>query len=239
LVYYRDDEVLRRLIRKKNRPFKLIPYSTPEYSIVRNRYYLHFFESEIPLRLFGQHNMQNIAGAIEVLRLLGLKDTDILAAIESFEGASNRLEKMYDENKIRVYKDFAHSPSKLKSTTTAVHELYPDQLIIACFELHTYSSLNKDFLNEYGNAFQHGNEKIVFVNDHTLQIKKMPPLSDDLIKKGFNDKNIRVIRSLLVLEKLLSRNIRPNSVFLFMSSGNFGGLDYSKLINSITRHQLN
>jgi UDP-N-acetylmuramate-alanine ligase len=207
--------------------------------IRNNRYYLKISGMDIPLNLFGKHNMQNANGAIEIVRLLGLEDKEILPALETFEGASNRLEKIYDGNNIIIYKDFAHSPSKLKSTTAAVSELYPDHKIIACFELHTYSSLNKNFLQEYTNAFQNGNVKIIFVNDHTLKIKKMPPLSDGLIKKAFHDKKIHIVRTLSTLENMINQNIQPYTVFLLMSSGNFGGLDYSELINSITRNQPN
>jgi UDP-N-acetylmuramate: L-alanyl-gamma-D-glutamyl-meso-diaminopimelate ligase len=237
LIYFKDDKVLDELIKQRKGKFKVIPYSTPEYTVRDSRYFIIADESKVPLKLFGRHNMQNLAGAIEVLRLLGLPEKEIMPALVSFKGASNRLEKLYDRDEIVVYKDFAHSPSKLKSTTTAIRELYPGRRIMACFELHTYSSLNKDFLNEYRNTFNNGDVRIVFVNNHTFEIKKMPLLSDDLIKKGFNDDTLDIIRSLSELEIMISQNIKPNTVFLFMSSGNFGGLNYSELINSITRNR--
>jgi UDP-N-acetylmuramate: L-alanyl-gamma-D-glutamyl-meso-diaminopimelate ligase len=155
--------------------------------------------------------------------------------MESFEGAANRLEKLYDDNSIVVYKDFAHSPSKLKSTVAAVHELYPEKKIISCFELHTYSSLNKDFLSEYENCFPAEGFNLVFVNDHTLEIKKMPALSDKVIKTGFNNDKLIIIRSRQSLENLILDNIQPDTVLLFMSSGNFGEMNYYEFIKKITQ----
>jgi UDP-N-acetylmuramate: L-alanyl-gamma-D-glutamyl-meso-diaminopimelate ligase len=236
LIYFEEDEQLSSMIRKKKRKFNLIPYSTLSYEIHNDRYFLNVRNKKIPLRLFGKHNMQNLAGAIQVLLLLGLEEQEIFPALESFHGASNRLERIFYSDQILVYKDFAHSPSKLKSTTAAINELYPEQRIISCFELHTYSSLNKDFLKEYRNCFSESDLRIVFVNDHTFEIKKMPFLSDDQIKKGFNEDDLKIIRTLADLQRVLHMNIKKNTVFLFMSSGTFGGLNYSDFTQYITQY---
>jgi UDP-N-acetylmuramate: L-alanyl-gamma-D-glutamyl-meso-diaminopimelate ligase len=235
LIYFRDDMTLHQLVNKKKRNFCLIPYSTPSYTIEGGTCFIETHGSNIPLKIFGRHNMQNVAGAIEVLKLLDLVDAEIMAALSSFAGASNRLEKIFDKNRITVYKDFAHSPSKLKSTTAAIQELYTNRRIISCFELHTYSSLNEDFLSEYRNTFSHADVRIIFVNDHTFKIKKMSPLSDAFIKTGFDTDNLLIIRTLSGLQKVIKQNIQANTVFLFMSSGNFGGLDFSNFINTITK----
>ena len=223
------------MIKIKKRSFITIPYSTPDYTVCNGHYILKNGKSEKKLKLFGKHNMQNLAGAMEVLKLLNLKDKDIIQALESFEGAANRLEKLYDANRIVIYKDFAHSPSKLKSTVEAVYELYPGKKIISCFELHTYSSLNKDFLIEYNDSFLKDGLNLVFVNDHTLEIKKMPPLSEEVIKTGFNNDNLIIARTKQDLENFILNNIQPDTVLLFMSSGNFGGMIYSEFINKITQ----
>ena len=238
LIYFEEDDVIKKLIRKKKRSFITIPYSTPEYTVRNGQYFLKKGLSETGLKLFGKHNMQNLAGAVEVLKQLNLKDKDIIRAMESFEGATNRLEKLYDDNGIVVYKDFAHSPSKLKSTVAAVHELYPGKKIISCFELHTYSSLNKDFLCEYQNSFPKVGINLVFVNNHTLEIKKMPPLSDEVIMNGFNNGDLIITRKKQDLENLLLDNIQPDTVLLFMSSGNFGGMNYTEFIKKITQQLL-
>ncbi len=235
IIYFEEDDVIKKLIKSKKRSFITIPYSTPEYTVSNGQYILKNGKSEKKLKLFGKHNMQNLAGAMEVLKLLNLKDKDIIQALESFEGAANRLEKLYDANRIVIYKDFAHSPSKLKSTVEAVYELYPGKKIISCFELHTYSSLNKDFLIEYNDSFPKEGLNLVFVNDHTLEIKKMPPLSEEVIKTGFNNDDLIIARTKQDLENFILNNIQPDTVLLFMSSGNFGGMSYSEFINKITQ----
>jgi UDP-N-acetylmuramate: L-alanyl-gamma-D-glutamyl-meso-diaminopimelate ligase len=235
LVYFEEDNVTKKLVKGKKRKFRTIPYNTPVYSVKGGQYYLKNITSETGLRLFGKHNMQNLAGAMEVLKLLGLLEKDVFQALESFDGAANRLEKLFDEKDLVIYKDFAHSPSKLKSTVEAVHELYPDKNIISCFELHTYSSLNKDFLGEYRNCFPTEGFNLVFINDHTLKIKKMPPLSDEVIKIGFNNDKLTIIRSRQNLENLILDNIQPDTVLLFMSSGNFGEMNYTEFIKKITQ----
>jgi len=235
LIYFEEDDVIMKLIRSKKRSFITIPYSTPEYTVRKGQYFLKNDLSDTGLKLFGKHNMQNLAGAMEVLKQLNLKDKDIIQALESFEGATNRLEKLFDDNGIVIYKDFAHSPSKLKSTVAAVHELYPEKKIISCFELHTYSSLNKDFLCEYLNSFPKEGVNLVFVNNHTLQIKKMPPLNDEVIKTGFNNGDLIITRTKQDLENFILDNIQHNTVLLFMSSGNFGGMNYPEFIKKITQ----
>jgi UDP-N-acetylmuramate: L-alanyl-gamma-D-glutamyl-meso-diaminopimelate ligase len=235
LVYFEEDNVTKKLVKGKKRKFRTIPCNTPVYSVKGGQYYLKNITSETGLRLFGKHNMQNLAGAMEVLKLLGLLEKDVFQALESFDGAANRLEKLFDEKDLVIYKDFAHSPSKLKSTVEAVHELYPDKNIISCFELHTYSSLNKDFLGEYRNCFPTEGFNLVFINDHTLKIKKMPPLSDEVIKIGFNNDKLTIIRSRQNLENLILDNIQPDTVLLFMSSGNFGEMNYTEFIKKITQ----
>lgn len=235
IIYFEEDDVIKKLIRSRKRSFITIPYSTPEYTVSNGQYILKNDKSEKKLKLFGKHNMQNLAGAMEVLKLLNLKDNDIIQALESFEGAANRLEKLYDANRIVIYKDFAHSPSKLRSTVEAVYELYPGKKIISCFELHTYSSLNKEFLIEYNDSFPKEGLNLVFVNDHTLEIKKMPPLTEEVIKTGFNNDDLILARTKQDLENFILNNIQPDTVLLFMSSGNFGGMIYSEFINKITQ----
>jgi UDP-N-acetylmuramate: L-alanyl-gamma-D-glutamyl-meso-diaminopimelate ligase len=235
LVYFEEDDVIKNLITRKRRKFETIPYNTPQYSVKNGQYYLKNEISDTGLKLFGKHNMQNLAGAMEVLKQLGLLEKDIIQALESFDGAANRLEKLFDDKSIVIYKDFAHSPSKLKSTVEAVYELYPKKKIISCFELHTYSSLNKDFLIEYKNCFPAEGHNLVFLNDHTLEIKKMPPLSDEIIKNGFDNDQLTIIRSRQNLENYILDNIQPDTVLLFMSSGNFGEIDYSDFIKKITQ----
>ncbi len=222
------------MVEKNNRTFKTIPYQTPEYKIEDSKFILKYSNDWIPLSVFGKHNMQNLAGAIKILEVLNLDKSVIKKAIKSFKGATNRLEPIIKNDKISIFKDFAHSPSKLKSTIEAISELYQDKKIIACFELHTFSSLNKEFLSEYKGTLNKGDLKIVFINDHTFKIKKMPRLDDISIRDGFNDPEIIIVRTTDELKKILRNNIVDNSVSLLMSSGDFGGLNIKEFASEFT-----
>lgn len=233
LIYNEEDLILHQMIKKSSLMFSVIPYKTPSYIVQSEKYFYKYGIDLIPLNIFGKHNMQNLAGAITVLRSLGYDQKIILHSLLNFTGASNRLEKIYDQNKLIIYNDFAHSPSKLKSTTEAIRELYPDRFIINCFELHTYSSLNKNFINEYQNTINQGDINIVFVNDHTLKIKKMAYLENEVIQEGFGNRNLIIIRTSEDLVSFLSKNVKQNIVLLMMTSGNFGGLNFKDLINRL------
>jgi len=177
--------------------------------------------------------MSNMAGAMAVLNLFGYSKYESIQALKTFSGASNRLEKIFDRNGVVIYTDFAHSPSKLKSTIQAIKELYPQRKIINCFELHTYSSLNKNFLTEYRDTLSPADINIVFIHDHTLEIKKMEYLEDNTIKDGFLNKDLFIFRKREDLIHFLLENTEKNTVLLMMSSGNFGGMDYEQLKKSI------
>jgi UDP-N-acetylmuramate: L-alanyl-gamma-D-glutamyl-meso-diaminopimelate ligase len=177
--------------------------------------------------------MSNLAGALAVLKVLGHDEYKSLQILRNFSGASNRLEKIHNDNKLVMLKDFAHSPSKLRSTIQAVKELYPSRHIINCFELHTYSSLNKEFIQEYKNSFSRGDINVIFLHDHTLEIKKMEYLDNDTIRNGFMNNDLIIFRKKEELIDFLIDKISENTVLLMMSSGNFGGLDYVQLKKSL------
>ena len=235
LIYNEEDKTLKQLVEKKGGKFKTIPYSTPPYR-VRNETYHYTFESDsIPLNIFGKHNMLNLAGALKVLQRLGYEESQSVPILKSFSGAANRLEKIYDHQEIIVYKDFAHSPSKLRSTTEAIREMYPNRKIINCFELHTYSSLNKNFIPEYKNSLSQGDINIVFINDHTLELKKMEYLDERIIRKGFSNNDLYIYRKPEELIQFLITQIKINTVLLMMSSGNFGGSTLDQLIDYLDK----
>lgn len=233
IIYNREDKLLRDLIEHTNRKMKVIPYSTPRYEVIDEKYNFILGSEKIPMKVFGRHNMSNLAGALAVLKVLGHEEYKSLQILRNFSGASNRLEKIYEDNKLVILKDFAHSPSKLRSTIQAVKELYSNRPIINCFELHTYSSLNKKFIQEYKNSFSRGDINVIFLHDHTLEIKKMESLSDDTIRKGFMNNDLVIIRKTEELIDFLVDSISENTVLLMMSSGNFGGLDYKQLKKSL------
>ncbi|MGB3076466.1 MAG: cyanophycin synthetase, partial [Chitinophagales bacterium] len=178
----------------------------------------------------------NMMGAIEVCKALGISETDCLDAIRDFTGAARRLELLDQTTTSAVFKDFAHSPSKLKATIAAVNEQYPKRTLVACMELHTYSSLNKSFLTEYRNSLKDAAVKIIFYDAHTFEIKKLDPLTPDLIREAFNDDSIIIFTDKTSLHQFLVSQSWKQANLLLMSSGNFGGLDLKELSTFVSTH---
>jgi UDP-N-acetylmuramate: L-alanyl-gamma-D-glutamyl-meso-diaminopimelate ligase len=162
IIYNSEDPHVRRVVEKAGAEVMKIPYSTPPFEIVDGVTYLTWKDEKIPLRVFGRHNLQNMMGAISVCVELGIKERDCFQSIKTFSGAARRLELVAKNTKTVLYRDFAHSPSKLKATIAAVKEQYPMWGLAACMELHTYSSLDKAFLQEYRNSMQEATIKMVF-----------------------------------------------------------------------------
>jgi UDP-N-acetylmuramate: L-alanyl-gamma-D-glutamyl-meso-diaminopimelate ligase len=235
LIFNSDDPVVAEIASSVN-GIRKIPYAAPRFEIINGISYLVRNEEKIPLKIFGKHNLQNAMGAIEVCKAIGLAEADCIEAIMDFTGASRRLELLGRNDQAAVFKDFAHSPSKLLATLSAVKEQFPQRKLVACLELHTYSSLNKDFLREYRGGMRDADVKIIFYNNHTLQIKGMPPLDPVLIRKSFEDETIEVFTNKNDLQKFLQSQSWNNSNLLLMSSGNFGGLDLKELTTFVTTH---
>ncbi len=225
LAYYENDKILKELAEKTKKNITKVAYSTPEYYIDNGTTYLKTVDGDIPLIIFGEHNLQNLNGAKLICNQLGIKDAAFYKAITSFKGAAKRLELIAKNNTVAVYKDFAHSPSKLKATTKAVKQQYPNRKVVACMELHTFSSLNKNFLSEYENAMSDADEAYVYYSEHTLEHKKLEHITPNEVKKAFVSDNVEVINDSKQLVSLLENKNWNNSVLLLMSSGNFDGVD--------------
>ena len=194
LVYNATDEIVSKLVKAYGQG-NIIPYKSIPYYILDEIMYFKSNEGEIPLSIFGDHNAQNLSGALEVLKLIGISESQFFNAIQSFKGASNRLELLADHDNVTAFKDFAHAPSKVRATLKAVREKYPDKKIVAFSELHTYSSLNRDFIENYNGALDPADHAYVFLDDHAMAIKKMENIPDDVIISAFNRKDLEIIRS--------------------------------------------
>ena len=179
----------------------------------------------MPLEIFGKHNMNNLAGAKWICQHMGIDEDDFYEAMMEFEGASRRLEKIFDSESGVIFKDFAHSPSKVKASTMAVKEQYPDKKLIACLELHTFSSLNSEFIQQYKNTLSEADEAIVFYSPEAISQKQMSPISADEIKTAFNEPDLEVISETSALQDLLGSKDLKDTVLLLMSSGTFGNLN--------------
>lgn len=233
LFYCRDDKNLARLASEKS-SCKMEGYSTPDYIIDEGVSYLTDENgNRVSLEVFGEHNLQNINAARNVCLELGVSSQVFYSAIQSFKGASKRLELVKKTKRSVFYKDFAHSPSKLVATTKAMKKQYPQRSLVACMELHTFSSLNKSFLKEYFGTMNDADIAIVFYSRDAIRHKKLEDISSDEIFKSFGKKDLKVVDSSKELLEFLRSMEWPNKNLLMMSSGNFGGLNLEELANRI------
>ncbi|MCT2561137.1 UDP-N-acetylmuramate--L-alanine ligase [Chryseobacterium herbae] len=228
LVYNEEDAEVVKVVEAAENYFRKIPYKTPEYEISNGKVYLKTEMGDVPLSVFGAHNLLNMEGARHICRQLGIMDEDFYEAIMSFKGASKRLEKVEREDKGTLYKDFAHAPSKVKATVKAFQEQFKKEKKYGFLELHTYSSLNPVFLEQYDHAMDGLEEAVVFYSEDALKIKRMEPISPEFIKEKFKNDRLRVFTNAEDLHAYWETLDKTDGVFLMMSSGNFGGLDLSK-----------
>jgi UDP-N-acetylmuramate: L-alanyl-gamma-D-glutamyl-meso-diaminopimelate ligase len=235
LVYCAEDKELVKVAEKggKKNAVKKMAYSVPAHRIADGTTYLLVDGKEIPLLIFGDHNLMNLNGARMVCNQVGLGDEQFFNAIQSFKGAAKRLELVYKNENFNFYKDFAHSPSKLKATTAAVKQQFDGREVVACMELHTFSSLTEEFLNEYKGAMNSSDEAIVYYNPHTIAHKKLKPISEEQVLKAFDRKDLKVFTGSKELITHLKNKNWNNKVLLMMSSGNFDGVDFNKLAGEL------
>ena len=226
LIYNETDTVLKKIIEKNKRTdIKYIAYKLPSYSIEKEITYVTIGEEKTQLKVFGNHNLLNLQAAYHVCNELRMDDATFAKAIATFEGAAKRLELITQKNNFNIYRDFAHAPSKVKASIDAVKQQFPHRKLIAILELHTFSSLNKDFMDQYKSTMDQADEAIVFYSRHALELKRMKPLDPQEVKNGFQKNNLEVITEKNELEKRLQRENLTNINFLFMSSGNYDGMD--------------
>ncbi|HKJ06806.1 MAG TPA: Mur ligase family protein [Flavobacteriaceae bacterium] len=230
LVYNEEDKVVNDLVNSNKNPIKTYSYTTPEYKIINGTTYINTPDGELPLAIFGKHNLQNMAGAKWICQHMGVGEEQFYEAIATFKGASKRLEKLSENKNTVIFKDFAHSPSKVEATTKAVKNQYKERKLIACLELHTYSSLNASFLEEYQGALNLADEAVVFYSPKAVEIKKLKQVSSIQIKEAFQRDDLIVYTNPKEFENYLMNKDLKNSALLLMSSGNYGGFNLDKLI---------
>ena len=230
LIYNSNDSDLNCIVKQTTNKINKIPYCTPSFFVRNNVTYLDVKDNNIALKIFGEHNLNNLMGAKFICQQMGINEDDFFSAITSFDGASNRLELICKSVNSIAYKDFAHSPSKVMATTSAVRSQNSDKKIVAYLELHTYSSLNINFISQYRNTLNSADEAIIFYSKKALKLKGMKDLADNEIKSAFNHKNLTVINNNRGLIKHLSSLEYFNLALLMMSSGEFDGVDL-RIIN--------
>jgi UDP-N-acetylmuramate: L-alanyl-gamma-D-glutamyl-meso-diaminopimelate ligase len=233
LVYCDEDAELKAIAEATNPGVRKEAYSTPEYSIEQGECCILHEDTLYPLKVFGKHNMQNIEGAHLICRQLGLTDKQYFEAIMHFSGAGKRLQLLGQQGNTAVFLDFAHSPSKVEATVKAAKEHYKGRKLVACLELHTYSSLNRKFLDHYRNTLDKADEAVVFFNPQTIRHKRLEMISGEDVMEAFNKQGLLVFTEKDDLEAFLYNNQWKNAVLLLMSSGNFSGLDFKALTEGI------
>lgn len=234
LIYNQEDEEVRKLGEKYSSAITTIPYATPDYKVNEQGTLLSFEGTEYQLQIFGRHNLQNLMGAMYAGTQMGISPKDFLTSIQTFTGAGKRLQKIKETESFVMFKDFAHSPSKLKATTKAVKEQYANRTVVACMELHTFSSLKKEFLPHYKDAMKNADEAIVYFNHDVVKHKKLEPINEQQVIDGFNGGITVMIKTEDVLAFIRSKNWN-DKVLLMMSSGNFDGIDYENLAEEIIK----
>ncbi|MFT5846974.1 MAG: UDP-N-acetylmuramate: L-alanyl-gamma-D-glutamyl-meso-diaminopimelate ligase [Psychroserpens sp.] len=227
--YNEEDPEVKRVVEESDNQIRKLAYQTPEYRVENGQTLLATPEGDLPIEVFGKHNLNNLAGAKWICQHMGIDEDDFYEAISTFKGASKRLEKIAENSNSVAYKDFAHSPSKVEATTNALKEQYPDRTLVACLELHTYSSLNAEFLKEYKGALDAANVAVVFYSPHAVEIKKLEEVTQEQIANAFERDDLIIYTNPKDFKDFLFSHNFDNKALLLMSSGNYGGLDFEEL----------
>lgn len=233
LVYYIGDPELQKMVGSIRKDISLFPYDCPEYSVENGITCVESERRKYPLRVFGKHNLQNLYAAKLILNQLGVDDDSFYSAMADFKGAAKRLEQIAQNDSCTAYKDFAHSPSKLKATVAAVKEQFPNRKLIACMELHTFSSLKKDFLPQYKNCMEGADSAFVYYSPEVVHHKKLEPITPELVRDSFGSSNVTVFTDSNELTKHLREMNWVDANLLLMSSGNFDGVDLNSFAKEL------
>jgi UDP-N-acetylmuramate: L-alanyl-gamma-D-glutamyl-meso-diaminopimelate ligase len=230
LIYFDGDSESKKIALAAREDIRKIPFKVHGYFQNKTGFYAATINRVVPLMVFGEHNMQNLSAAREACISAGIAEDDFYEAIKSFTGTSKRLQKLQENERGVIYLDFAHSPSKVKATVEAIAARYPARQIIACLELHTYSSLNNEFLPQYKGSLDKATQAYVYFNPHAIELKKLGPLSKDDVEKAFDGRNIHVFNNSEELFRHIKNQEYSSPVYLCMSSGDFDGYDLIRLL---------
>ena len=221
-IYYQGDENLRQIAAGARKDITCIPYDA--------------YQGEVRMQVFGRHNMQNLQAAMLACHCIGVSPDDFYREISTFTGASNRLEKICETETSVAYKDFAHSPSKLRATVNAVRERYPEKRLIACMELHTFSSLMADFLPQYRDCMAEADLALVYFNPKVIEHKRLTPITKEEVREAFGTENVEVFTESAALQERLKGISYSNAALLMMSSGTFDGVNVKEFATELLKN---
>jgi len=230
LIYFDGDPEVKKIALASRHDIKKTAYKVHGYFQNKTGFFAATHNRVVQVKIFGEHNMQNLSAAREVCFAVGVSEDDFYESIKSFEGTSRRLQKLKETEKGLVYIDFAHSPSKVKATVEAIEARYPGRDIIACLELHSYSSLNSSFLPLYNGSLSKATAAFIYFNPHAIELKKLAHLTLDSVSKAFGTGNIKVYDDSEKMFSFLKSQSYSSPVYLFMSSGDFNGFDIGTLV---------
>ena len=229
ITYNEEDPEVKRVVEASKNTIRKLPYQTLDYTVENGQTLLETPEGPLPIEVFGKHNLNNLAGAKWICQHMGIDEDDFYEAIATFKGASKRVEKIAESKNSAAYKDFAHSPSKVEATTKAVKEQYQNRTLVACLELHTYSSLNAEFLKEYKGALDAADVAVVFYSPQAVEIKKLEEVTHGQIADAFQRDDLIIYTNPDDFKQFLFSQNFDNKTLLLMSSGNYGGLDFEEV----------
>lgn len=233
LIYYNNDIEIKKIADNSSSKINKFPYLALNSRVENGSTYLLLEDKELKLEIFGKHNLENLNGARLVCNNANISDEMFYEAIASFGGAAKRLQLLNSNQYTNVYLDFAHSPSKLKATISAVKEQFKDRELVACMELHTFSSLKEEFLPQYNGSMAPADKAFVYFSPDTVKHKRLKEITAEQVKDAFNSDNVTVYTDSEKLQNdLISINFR-NKNLLLMSSGNFHGIDFSSFSKKI------
>ncbi|MDP4187291.1 MAG: Mur ligase family protein [Bacteroidota bacterium] len=235
VVYFGQDENIRKVVNQVKEGVRKLPYDTHPHEIEKGTTYLLTPKGKVPLQIFGDHNLQNISGAKQVCNLIGINDQEFYQAISQFKGAAKRLQLLQEDKDTSIYLDFAHSPSKLLATIKAVKSQYPQRHLVACMELHTFSSLTKEFLPHYKGTMIEADQAFVYFNPQTIEHKHLQSITKEEVKEAFAGKNVTVFTDAQELQKTILQIDWRDKNLLLMSSGNFSGIDFKEFSKEIIK----
>jgi UDP-N-acetylmuramate: L-alanyl-gamma-D-glutamyl-meso-diaminopimelate ligase len=235
VFYFEGDPVLCELVDASHWSLLKIPYHEHPYAIDSGRFVLNTKYGEVPIMLIGKHNMQNIQGALLICRELGIQDHQFYESIQHFKGAQRRQQLLASGDDLSVYLDYAHAPSKVQATVNAFRDTYPDQTLIACLELYSESSLNKEFLPQYQGTLDEADQALVYYNPAVVSKKNLPPLKQQEVMDAFGRSDLIVHNDSHKLEYSLKEMAVKQSVVLIMTCGNFSGIELHQLAKEIVQ----
>lgn len=233
LIYFDGDENIRNIAANVRNDIKTMPYNGLNFRVENGKTIVLNGDKEYPMLVFGRHNMINMNAAMLACESLGINRDSFLETMQSFKGAAKRLELLASNDTKAIYTDFAHSPSKLKATIEAVKEQYPNRKLVACMELHTFSSLSKNFLEQYKGCMNKADEALVYYNHHAIELKRLDDLSVELVEKAFDKEGLKVTTDSSEFVQFVKQNAEDNTNILIMSSGNFGGVNIKQLAEEV------